>query len=109
MAADESSTEGKSRLIVNVQAYPVPIPSVQGRVLNNEAVVVLPEKGEVKVLNEVGALIWSLADGRHSIHEIAEIVATEYAVTLAEAESDTLAFITELQAKGVISVEDRGR
>jgi hypothetical protein len=40
---------------------------VRGRRLEHEAVVVLPDKGEVKVLNEVGAQIWALADGTRSV------------------------------------------
>ncbi len=77
---------------------------MQGRLLENEAVVVLPEKGQVKVLNEVGARIWSLADGGRSVRDIAAIISTEFAVTPAEAEADTLAFIATLAAKDIVSL-----
>ena len=90
--------------MLTIDSYPVPKPTVQGRLLENEAVVVLPEKGQVKVLNEVGARIWSLADGGRSVRDIAAIISTEFAVTAAEAEADTLAFIATLAAKEIVSL-----
>ena len=90
--------------MLTIDSYPVPTPTVQGRLLENEAIVVLPEKGQVKVLNEVGARIWSLADGGRSVRDIAAIISTEFAVTPAEAEADTLAFIATLAAKEMVSL-----
>ena len=90
--------------MLTIDSCPVPKPTVQGRLLENEAVVVLPEKGQVKVLNEVGARIWSLADGGRSVRDIAAIISTEFAVTAAEAEADTLAFIATLAAKEIVSL-----
>ncbi len=87
---------------LTLDSYPVVEKSVRGRQLDGEAVVVLPEQGEVKVLNEVGALIWSLADGRHSVRQIAAAVAEAYEVTLDEAAADTLEFLVELQRKKII-------
>ena len=80
----------------------MPGAGARGRLLEDEAVVVLPARGEVKVLNEVGAHIWSLADGSRSVREIAATISATYAVTTAEAEADTLAFLIELEHKGVI-------
>ena len=90
--------------MLTIDSYPIPRPTVQGRLLENEAVVVLPEKGQVKVLNEVGARIWSLADGSRSVRDIAAMISTEFAVTPAEAEADTLAFIATLAAKDIVSL-----
>jgi coenzyme PQQ biosynthesis protein PqqD len=90
--------------MVTLDAYPIPNPAVQGRRLDNEAVLVLPDRGEVKVLNEVGALIWQLADGTRTIAEIVTSVCTEYQVTQTQAEADVLEFIEELQAKAILSV-----
>jgi hypothetical protein len=47
-------------------------------------------------LNETGALIWKLADGKRSIQQISTSVQLEYDVTPDEARADTLEFITEL-------------
>ncbi len=88
---------------LTLDSYPVVDTSVRGRQLEGEAVVVLPERGEVKVLNETGALIWSLADGRHSVRQIAAAVSETYDVTLDEATVDTLEFLVELQRKKILA------
>jgi hypothetical protein len=86
----------------NLDSVPLPGDGARGRLLEDEAVVVLPARGEVKVLNEVGARIWSLADGSRSVREIAAAISAAYVVTTAEAEADTLAFLIELERKGII-------
>ncbi len=90
--------------MVTLDSYPAPHVNVQGRRLENEAVLVLPDKGEVKVLNDVGARIWSLADGQHTVRDIAAAICAEYQVAPAEAEADAVAFIAELEAKGIVTV-----
>lgn len=79
-------------------AYPVPSEQAVGRQLDGEAVVVLPGQGRVKVLNEVGARVWELADGSRSVAEIIEILAGEYAADPAVIEQDVLAFLAQLIA-----------
>ncbi|HZY41899.1 MAG TPA: PqqD family protein [Anaerolineae bacterium] len=91
--------------MLNLDSRPKPNASVQGRQLENEAVLVLPDKGEVKVLNEVGAQIWQLADGRRTVREIAAAICADYAVSCPEVETDTLEFVAELVAKGIISIQ----
>jgi len=65
---------------------------------------VLPEKGQVKVLNEVGARIWSLIDGKRSIKEIVDVITQEYQVSADIAEKDTLSFIDELISKAMVQL-----
>ena len=89
---------------LTLNSYPAPAEHVRGRHLEHEAVVVLPDKGQVKVLNEVGAQIWALADGSRSVREIIAAVCREYDVPPAVAEVDTLKFLAELQQKGLITV-----
>jgi hypothetical protein len=91
--------------MLNLDSRPKPNASVQGRQLENEAVLVLPAKGEVKVLNEVGAQIWQLADGCRTVREIAAAISAGYAVACPEVETDTLEFIAELAAKGIVSIQ----
>ncbi len=90
--------------MLNLDSKPKPNASVQGRQLENEAVLVLPDKGEVKVLNTVGARIWSLADGSRSVREIAAAICAEYSISTAQVEADTLDFIRELAAKGIVTI-----
>ena len=90
---------------LTLNSYPAPAEHVRGRRLEHEAVVVLPDKGQVKVLNEVGAQIWELADGSRSVREIAAAVCLAYDVSSAVAETDTLTFLAELQQKGLIIIQ----
>ncbi len=90
---------------LTLSSYPMPAEHVRGRCLEHEAVVVQPEKGEVKVLNEVGAQIWALADGSRSVRDIVAALCNTYDVPPAVAEADTLTFLAELQRKGLITIQ----
>ena len=92
--------------MLTLESYPVPAPGVVGRVVEAEAVLVLPERGEVKVLNEVGARIWELVNGQRSVSHIAALICEEYEVELEVATSDTLEFLADLESRGVITVSD---
>jgi hypothetical protein len=93
--------------MLTLDVYPAPAPGVLGRVVDAEAVLVLPERGEVKVLNEVGARIWELADGTRPVREIAKIICEEFAVDVDIAEADTLEFLEDLHGKEAISLANR--
>ena len=47
--------------MISPDGYILPTPAVIDRIIEDEAVLVLSEQGQVKVLNEVGARIWALA------------------------------------------------
>jgi hypothetical protein len=89
--------------MLTLDSKPKPNASVQGRQLENEAVLVLPDKGEVKVLNEVGARLWALTDGRRTVREMAAAICAEYQVEQSVAEADTLEFVSQLAVKGLIT------
>lgn len=97
-------TQEQSLIELTLNSYPVPAGQARGRQLEHEAVIVLPEKGEVKVLNDVGAHIWALADGSRSVREIIAALCAEYDVPPGTAEVDTLKFLAELQQKGLITL-----
>jgi hypothetical protein len=80
-------------------------PSVASRSLDGEAVLVNPGYGKVTVLNGVGARIWELMDGQHSISQIAGTIANEYDVSVVKAESDVLAFCQDLAGRGLLTVD----
>ena len=92
--------------MISLDSYPLPNPAVVGRIVEGEAVLVLPEQGQVKVLNEVGARIWALADGTRTLRQIAAALCDEYEVDQAQAEADTCAFAAGLEKKGIISLSD---
>jgi pyrroloquinoline quinone biosynthesis protein D len=72
------------------------------RIIDDEAVIVLPDEGTVEILNETGALIWQLSDGRRSVENIASLVASEFEVSDEEARSDVETFVNELVSKGIM-------
>jgi hypothetical protein len=90
---------------LTLSSYPAPAEHVRGRCLDREAVVVLPDRGEVKVLNEVGAQIWLLADGTRSVRDIVVALCAKYEAPFAVIEADTLKFLAELQHKGLITIQ----
>jgi t-SNARE complex subunit (syntaxin) len=91
--------------MTSLNQIPKPVLGVTGQVVDGEAVLVLPDKGEVKVLNEVGARIWELADGTRTIAEIAELLTQEFEVDIQKAQNDALIFLQQLEQKGVIQLE----
>lgn len=96
--------------MLDPESYPVRCPGVVGRLLEpddrgeREAVLVLTEQSQVKVLNEVGARIWSLIDGTHSLREIARLLSQEYTVDTVQAERDVVDFVSQLVDKQVVTL-----
>ncbi len=72
------------------------------RVIDGEAVVVLPSRSEVKILNKVGSRIWQLMDGKQSAADICKKVCEEYDISEKAAQSDILDFIKELGDQGML-------
>ena len=91
-------------LTFTLSAIPSRTPSVVSQRAGQEVVLVLPLQGKVKVLNEVGARIWDLCDGGHSVRQIASTICREYTVESSQAEADTLSFLNELAQRGVVSL-----
>jgi hypothetical protein len=91
--------------MLSLESIPIPNPNVVGRIVDGEAVLVLPERGEVKVLNDVGSRIWELTDGSRTIREIANLIFQEFDVVVDTAEQDTLEFVSDILAQGILRLE----
>lgn len=92
---------------VTLESYPSRQRNVFSRIIDDEAVLVLPQKGEVKVVNEVGARIWEIIDGTHSTNQIAEIICSEYQVERENAEQDVIEFLNLLFGHGIITISNK--
>lgn len=90
--------------MITLDHIPVPNPTVASQLMDGEAVLVHPQQGKVKVLNEVGAFIWKSLDGHTSAADIAAAVTAAYTVSSETAEGDTLRFLESLLAREFISV-----
>ena len=90
--------------MIPMDSYAVPNPAVVGSLVEGEAVLVLPQQGQVKVLNEVGARIWSLADGARTLRQITAALCDEYDVSQAQVEADVSDFVAQLAERGIVSL-----
>ena len=90
--------------MITLDSIPSAAPDIVSRQLDGEAVLVIPGKAQVKVINPTGAAIWSLLDGRRSVNEIALVLCDEFDVEPEQAKLDTLDFIADLAARGILLI-----
>ena len=76
-------------------------PTALSRAFEHEVAVILPTASAVRVLNEVGARIWALADGR-TLAQILDVLVNEYEIERTQLRVDAEAFLSELQARGLL-------
>lgn len=81
-------------------------PQTIWRRMEDGVVLVTPEAGRVRVLNEVGSVIWRLIDGRKSLEEIQAELVKKYEVTPEQARNDLHDFMHELTARNLITWEN---
>ncbi|HEY63818.1 MAG TPA: PqqD family protein [Caldilineae bacterium] len=72
--------------------------------IDNEAVLVLADSGQVMVLNETGGRIWELADGTRTVTDIARMIVEEYEVSEEQALADVQEFVYQLVEKQALIV-----
>lgn len=89
--------------MISMDWVPVQNPSVVSRLVGDEAVLVLPIKGQVKVLNELGARIWSLIDGVRTVDDIISVLVNEFMVNRAVASVDATDFLKKLADREIIN------
>ena len=77
-------------------------PQVAARQLEDRAIVVLADAGEVLVLNPNGAWLWRQMDGRRTVGELAAGLAQACGVDEVRAQQDTSAFVQSLVAAGAV-------
>jgi hypothetical protein len=75
-------------------------------VLDEEALVVDPKKGYLYPLNTVGARIWQLCDGVHTVDRIIERLVAEFDADSATIRRDALDFLDNRADHGLIAVHD---
>ena len=88
-----------------LDAIPQRSPTVVSRMLDQEMVLVHPVQGKVRVLNSVGARVWELADGQHTLGDISRTIATEYQVDAARVAVEVPAFCEDLAQRGVLTFD----
>jgi hypothetical protein len=79
---------------------------IASRVIEGQAVVIVMDEQKLHTLNDVGTFVWTQAEERVRVSELAAKVATEYEVTSEQALTDVLAFTDELVRLGALEVSE---
>lgn len=91
--------------IFNLSSIPCKKVDILDHLIDQQAVLVIPEKGEVKVLNSVGAFIWTSINAENSVETIMQMVMEKFEVSMTVAEEDILNFLNDLLHKEMIFVQ----
>ncbi len=79
--------------------------NVAWRVIEEEAILISSEDSMLHSLDEVGTLIWELADGEHTIDQIVDRICEDYDVERERAHKDTVEFLENLAGDELKLVE----
>jgi hypothetical protein len=82
--------------------YPVHAKTVASRLVGGEAVLVVPSRSEVHVLNEGGSAAWALIDGTRTACEVAREIADRYSEAEDRAVRDIEDFLADLESRGAV-------
>lgn len=93
----------ENNTIFALESRPTRHPDVFTSITGDEAVLVLPQRGQVKVLNQVGAFLWELLDGQHSVADLIEQLCQSYEVDEQTAQADILAFLKDLETRDLLA------
>ncbi len=85
---------------------PVQSTGAEGSRFGQEFVLLDPAGRMLRGLNETGARIWALIDGKRSVAEIATVISREFDVPLVTAQADVAGFISLLVGHGLVVVRD---
>lgn len=73
------------------------------RLVDENVVVVSPEKGDVHVLSPTGTQIWQLIADKKEVSEIETYFVKRYIVSQEQARADIYEFINNLQGLGLLN------
>ena len=75
---------------------------VRYRIIDDEAVVIRQDAGEVLGLNDIGARLLELIDAKTPVAGLFDKMADEFEIDRNQLEQDVLGFLQELREAGVI-------
>ncbi|NOZ48615.1 MAG: PqqD family protein [Chloroflexi bacterium] len=81
---------------------PLHQPDTASRLFDDEAVIIAPRANRVHMLNPEASRIWALADGSHTVADIAQILTQEFDVTADHALQSASNFLQALADKNLI-------
>jgi len=87
---------------MQISLIPLKNSTIQYQMIDHQAVLVMPDEGKVKVLNQVGAFIWDKIDGILSLSDLIELISTTFEIQPEQAAIDLNEFLQELKQKNMI-------
>jgi hypothetical protein len=75
---------------------------IRYRIIDEEAVVIRQNEGEVLGINKTGARLLDLIDGERTVLDLVETMASEFSADRQELERDVPEFLEELRDAGII-------
>ena len=87
-------------------SYPAKSENIASRIVDDEAVIVLPLERMVYTLVPVGTRIWELITGKIKLSGIVERIHNEFDIDFASAKQDIIEFINELVTKNILMLEE---
>ena len=90
---------------MNSEQTPRIAPDLIWRLLDDDAVVVSPRVGKVRVLNGVATVIWKLLAEKKSVDEIETHLVAHYSVSLEQARQDLESFLSDLGERELVTWE----
>ena len=86
---------------MNLKSIPFHSPDIVTRKTGNEYVLVpvannIADMNSVYTLNETGAFIWDLIDGKRNIEEIISLLTEEYDINKQSASEDVISLINNM-------------
>ena len=76
------------------------------RIIAGEAIILTPQDSKIRNLNETGSRIWELLAEKLTVGDIIRHIHAEFDVSEAQAQSDVMAFLEQMMAKGLVAVQD---
>lgn len=72
--------------------------------IDNEVVMMSVDQGEYYGLDETGSRIWEMIEEPVSVNDLVRMLIDEFDVSFEECQKDTLDFLNDLNAKGLLFV-----
>ena len=88
---------------MNFDQIPNRADGIVWRIVDEGVVLVSPESGEIRVLNELGTAIWQLLDGERSAADLEFELQKAYDVPAARLRGDLRHFLEELSRRDLLT------
>ena len=74
------------------------------RVIDGEAIIVDFKTGDHYSLNQIGTLVWEMADGQHSFQDIVASILERYDISEAQARADLSKLVSDMENENLVAL-----